>query len=273
VRFLTQATLIAFFSPHINTLSIHTQLDRKRRSGFPIPCLATSVTLLALSLPFALVPYYLLPEDGPFSPAGVFARLPAGDGGVNFARVLMCALSLGTCNMWMLRGRDTVLAAMDGGGQRAGRWVGVAIWCLVVLFACVGGALANTLRLLGILATLAVSWFLPCEPNLQRHLSCLSADRSALFFIITFHVRSPLAIVFPSKHPPTEADVTRGHSRTNSTNDPSMDVLLVRKERQLQKRRTGRRLWQDLIVYVGILPVGGLGMLLTLGALVGLWHL
>lgn len=50
-----------------------------------------------------------------------------------------------------------------------------------------------------------------------------------------------------------------------------MDVLLARKERQLQKRRLERRLWQDLIVYIGILPVGSMGLLWTFGALVGLW--
>lgn len=53
--------------------------------------------------------------------------------------------------------------------------------------------------------------------------------------------------------------------------DPSLDAVLARKERQLQKRRLGRRLWQDLIVYVGILPVGCLTIFWTLGRFVGLW--
>lgn len=104
----------------------------------------------------------------------------------------------------------------------------------------------------------------------------------ALFFIITFHVRSPLAIVFPSKNaPPPDIVETleqprsssrrTSHSRADSLADPSVDVLLARKERQLQKRRLERRLWQDLIVYIGILPVGSMGLLWTFGALVGLW--
>jgi hypothetical protein len=61
------------------------------------------------------------------------------------------------------------------------------------------------------------------------------------------------------------------HTRNNSLNDPSVDQLLVRKERQLQKRRLGRRLWQDLIVYIGILPVGCVTIAWSLGNLVGIW--
>ena len=89
----------------------------------------------------------------------------------------------------------------------------------------------------------------------------------ALFFIVTFHVRSPLAIVVPAD----DAARSVGHSRVNSLTDPSTDALLARKERQLQKRRLGRRLWQDLIVYVGILPVGFVTLGWSLGALVGIW--
>jgi len=104
----------------------------------------------------------------------------------------------------------------------------------------------------------------------------------ALFFIVTFHVRSPLAIVFPStaskddvdgeQAPPAPARTLRvSQNPADSLTDPSTDVLLARKERQLQKRRLGRRLWQDLIVYVGILPVGCVTLAWTLGALVGIW--
>jgi hypothetical protein len=53
--------------------------------------------------------------------------------------------------------------------------------------------------------------------------------------------------------------------------DPTQDILLARKERQLQKRRLGRRLWQDLIVYIGILPVGCITIAWSLGKLLGLW--
>lgn len=47
--------------------------------------------------------------------------------------------------------------------------------------------------------------------------------------------------------------------------DEATTVLLARKERQLQRRTRGRRLWQDVLVLVGVLPFGV--ALLVLGAL------
>jgi hypothetical protein len=100
---------------------------------------------------------------------------------------------------------------------------------------------------------------------------------SAVFFIITFHVRSPLSIVFPTRNPPSVVEgsvnghASRSHNRSDSLADPSADILLARKERQLQKRRLGRRLWQDLIVYIGILPVGCVCVAWSLGSLLGIW--
>jgi hypothetical protein len=168
------ATLTIFFSPHLNTLPIHSSLTRNNRSSFPIPCLFTSAILLILSLPLALVPYYLLPEpvDEAVTPAalstpsGVFARLPADDGWLTLARSLMCAIALGSCNMWILRGRDSILVAMGverGERQKAGKWVGLGMWSVVVLFACIGGWAAEKIELLGVIFTLAIGWFLPCK--------------------------------------------------------------------------------------------------------------
>ncbi|OCF33187.1 hypothetical protein I316_05232 [Kwoniella heveanensis BCC8398] len=274
-------TLTIFLSPHINTLPIHASLIRSKRASFPMPCLIAAGAILALCLPLALVPYYLLPPldadalpaPSPTTPSGVFARLPADDGWVNIARILMCAIALGSSNMWILRGRDTILKAMGvdhGEREKAGKWVGLGMWTVMVAFACLGGWVAEKVELLGVLAILAVAWFLP-----------------SLFFIITFHVRSPLSIIFPSssRQPTVTAELapatpssqlsrrgmSMGHSRTDSLNDPTTDVLLARKERQLQKRRLGRRLWQDLIVYVGILPVGSVSIAWTFGRLLGVW--
>ncbi|WRT63511.1 uncharacterized protein IL334_000416 [Kwoniella shivajii] len=269
-------TLTIFFSPHINTLPIHSSLARAKSTSFPIPCLLASSMILILCLPLALVPYYLLPMienisipiSSPTSPSGVFAKLPADDGWVNISRILMCIVILGSTNMWILRGRDTILSSLgvdQGERQKAGKWVGLVIWVVVVSLACIGGWLAEKIELLGVLAVLAIGWFLP-----------------SLFFIITFHVRSPLSIIFPSRasvpssNTNTNANSStpsrrNGHNRTDSLNDPNTDVLLARKERQLQKRRLGRRLWQDLIVYVGILPVGSLSIVWTLGRLLGFW--
>ena len=194
-----KATLAIFLSPHLNTLSTHSTLARNKRSSFPIPALATTLSILVLSLPLALVPYYLLPplslspEDGspsldimgaitPNSPSGVFALLPPTDTGINVARVLQCAISLGSCNFWILRGRDTILRGMGvdrGERLKIGRYTGLALWALIVMLACIGGWVAEKVELLGVMATLAVAWLLPCE--LGNHLdyillACIRPD-------------------------------------------------------------------------------------------------
>ncbi|CAO1614329.1 unnamed protein product [Jaminaea pallidilutea] len=48
-------------------------------------------------------------------------------------------------------------------------------------------------------------------------------------------------------------------------NDDATRILLARKERQLQKRTKGRRLWQDILVLAAVLPFGML--LLIMGAI------
>lgn len=191
------ATLAIFLSPHLNTLSTHSTLARNKRSSFPIPALATSLSILILSLPLALVPYYLLPPLSldsdptassssfthiiPISPSGVFARLPPTDTGINVARVLQCAISLGSCNLWILRGRDTILRSMGvdrGERLKIGRYTGLGLWALIVLLACIGGWVAEKVELMGVMATLAVAWLLPCEWKFSPALVPLPDKRS-----------------------------------------------------------------------------------------------
>ncbi|MCO5585321.1 hypothetical protein L7F22_039254 [Adiantum nelumboides] len=57
---------------------------------------------------------------------------------------------------------------------------------------------------------------------------------------------------------------TSVHHRTQET-DEATRILLARKERELQKRTRGRRIYQDIIVLAGILPLGV--SLIVLGAL------
>ena len=78
----------------------------------------------------------------------------------------MCAIVLGTSNMWTLQARDTVLRAVGmerGERQKAGKWLGLGLWIVVVFIACIGGRVAEKVELLGLIATLAVGWFLPCK--------------------------------------------------------------------------------------------------------------
>jgi hypothetical protein len=98
--------------------------------------------------------------------SGILARFPDGDLSINVARVFMAAMVLGSCNMWILRGRDTILRSMgvDRGEMiKAGRWVGLAFWAVVVGFACLGGWISEKLEILGVIATIAISWLLPCK--------------------------------------------------------------------------------------------------------------
>jgi hypothetical protein len=133
----------------------------------------SSAIILSLSLPFALVPYYLLPARIEAAPTatptistGVYGQLPADDGWVNIARILQCMLGLCTCNMWILRGRDSILGGLGverGERLKMGRWIGLGFWIIVVSLACLGGRVAEKIEVLGVIATLAVGWLLPCE--------------------------------------------------------------------------------------------------------------
>ena len=177
------ATLTTFLSPHLNTLPIYSTLSRNARARFALPCLVSSGLLLAMALPFALVPYYLLPElpaATPTTRAGVFARLP-DDGWVDLARVLQCVVGLGSANAWVIRGRDCI-----AGGAEGMRWVGLGLWVVVVGLACLGGVIADKVETLGVIATLALGWFLPGE----WALGC--ADGSDLLY---HHVPCEVAVV------------------------------------------------------------------------------
>uniref|UniRef100_V5GM15 Amino acid transporter transmembrane domain-containing protein n=2 Tax=Kalmanozyma brasiliensis (strain GHG001) TaxID=1365824 RepID=V5GM15_KALBG len=52
--------------------------------------------------------------------------------------------------------------------------------------------------------------------------------------------------------------------QTSADRDEATTILLARKERQLQKKTRGRRIWQDIVVFAGVLPFGF--ALLVLGA-------
>jgi hypothetical protein len=129
------------------------------------------------------------------------------------------------------------------------------------------------------------------SPTTAPLISCAN-PLTAILFIKTFHLANPLSIVFPSEKNPyhvvpdsslamldvngPEDTPLQDRNTTNSMGgsdimqDPSTDLLLARKERQLQKRRSGRRMWQDLIVFLGILPMGMFTVLWCVGLTVGL---
>ncbi|KAM0790314.1 hypothetical protein ACM66B_005615 [Microbotryomycetes sp. NB124-2] len=72
---------------------------------------------------------------------------------------------------------------------------------------------------------------------------CILSTMSAfllpsVFFIILFHLRRPRSIFVSDPADPAFA----------------ADALLMRKERQVQRKLSGRRIWQDLLVFGGLLP-------------------
>lgn len=173
------ATLTLFLSPHICTLSTHSALARAKRTSFPFPALAASLVVLCLSLPAALVPYYLMSTptgmvEGVIAAprkSGVLARFPDQDLSINVARLFMAAMVLGSCDMWILRGRDTILRSIgvDRGEMiKAGRWVGLGYWAIIVALVCFGGWVSEKLEVLGVIATIAISWLLPCKSLLDH---------------------------------------------------------------------------------------------------------
>jgi len=134
--------------------------------------------VLALSLPAALVPYYLMSpptgiEEGVIAApqkSGILARYPDKDLSINVARVFMAAMILGSSNMWILRGRDTILRSIGvdrGEMVKAGKWVGLGFWTIIVAIVCLGGWISEKLEILGVIATIAISWLLPCKCHLH----------------------------------------------------------------------------------------------------------
>jgi len=78
----------------------------------------------------------------------------------------MAAMVLGSCNMWILRGRDTILRSIGvdrGEAIKAGKWVGVGFWVIIVSLVCLGGWVSEKLEILGVIATISISWLLPCK--------------------------------------------------------------------------------------------------------------
>ncbi|KAK4704077.1 hypothetical protein P7C70_g2139, partial [Phenoliferia sp. Uapishka_3] len=62
----------------------------------------------------------------------------------------------------------------------------------------------------------------------------------SIFFIALFHLRRPRSIFISDPSSPMFAS----------------DTLLMRKEREVQRRLSGRRIWMDVLVFGGLLPFG-----------------
>lgn len=235
--------------------------------------------------------------------AGIFEALQVGntdsdvdsgkgfrtDSWLNFARVCMIVLILHSIVLWVAQAKDISLRALGirrEGRAKAQRWLSVCFWVLVTGIACIGGRFADKLAWVGSACVISVGWLIPGKSYVPYFVTPkLRRFSAAIVFIKTFHVANPLSIVFPAGNNPYQAvsDIAAGslfgeegpvqtgaQGDQDTMRDPSIDVLLARKERQLQKRRTGRRMWQDLIVFLGILPMGIFTVFWCIGVAIGL---
>ena len=107
--------------------------------------------------------------------------------------------------MWLLRCRDSILEGLElerGRRFRIARWIGLALWAVVLLLSSLGGWIVEKLQTLGVIATLAVGWLLPCKMGLRTRLngSC----------VLHYHIPRPITPIysFPEQESPTASVTT-----------------------------------------------------------------
>ncbi|CAD6569948.1 MAG: hypothetical protein CYPHOPRED_003667 [Cyphobasidiales sp. Tagirdzhanova-0007] len=110
--------------------------------------------------------------------------------------------------------------------QWEARVANLTAWGIVIPLACVLHDLGGIAEILGCIGCTWFGFLLP-----------------AICFIILFHIRSPRSIFI--------SDASSPQIQT--------DTLLLQKERQLQRRLMGNRLWMDLACFGLLLPVGIVG--------------
>ncbi|GJN94308.1 hypothetical protein Rhopal_007382-T1 [Rhodotorula paludigena] len=256
-----------------SALSTKREREREgRRNQYPLALLIGHGTAFVLHLGWALVGALSLspPSSGaPFEPPTPNLlsdpRLPRADGWLILVRILVLAALLvqlePDSRVAVGRARRAIravkpLPAGSGEGServRAVRKVGArcAVWALVGVAAW---AVVGVPRLAqggerqkkevgghgeGMMRT--VEWALGV--GIGGVGGCLVP---AIAYLVLFHLRRPRAILLPSF--PTS------RSSISSSNGP--DALLARKERQMQRRLSGRRIWTDAGVFGLLAPVG-----------------
>lgn len=174
--------------------------------------------------------------------------LPAGSG-EGSERVRAVRKVVARCAVWALVGvaawAVVGVPRLAQGGERQKKEVGghgegmmrTAEWALGVGIGGVGGCL--------------VPGAPHASPARERNVAeltfaCTRSAYTAIAYLVLFHLRRPRAILLPS--------LPTSRSSTSSSNGP--DALLARKERQMQRRLSGRRIWTDAGVFGLLAPVG-----------------
>ncbi|TIC23758.1 hypothetical protein E3Q12_01831 [Wallemia mellicola] len=214
----------SFASQHL-TFPHHRTMRKSSQQTFNITVLLAYTIIFILALPFAVVPYVAF---GEMTPLNLFDALPSpnNDGGVDAARVVAAFGLLGTIPFAVFTLREAILRLLhieteqDEPNRRTQLVATGSIWLISIFCASIGSyATYETYVNFARLLCIALGYLLP-----------------SVFFVILYHVKRPAPIVV-------------------SSNDGlvSTDALLARKERQLQKRRSLLRLWQDLFIF-SLLP-------------------
>lgn len=187
---------------------------------------------------------------------------------------------------------------LEGVGRRGREFYAVTacLWVVCVGLGAIPGRAGEFVPLLGVFGAFALGFLFPgafCLPRDNSVLSKTFGERRmlirldiffffpALLFIVLFHLRSPLSIIFPpasnsSQPPPTPlpgADPSTPAFPPNpfAAHQLASDALLAKKERQLQKRRTSKRIWQDLVFFLAGVPLSVLVTGWTGGRMLGFW--
>lgn len=127
--------------------------------------------------------------------------------------------------------------------SRAAVWIAVAaIASRASMQGVTGEGMASVAEIAGTVGSCLFGYVTPGAQYLAdvRTLKLTRGEVAAVYFIVLFHLRRPRSIFVTDPSAPSVQS----------------DTLLMRKERQVQRRLSGRRLWQDVCVFGGLLPFG-----------------
>lgn len=136
---------------------------------------------------------------------------------------------------------------------------------LALLFGHSNTKLASMVEVIGCIGSATQAFIVPGEPRrsclslkIEDRLLTVLFSTAALAFIVLFHIRRARSItgLFASQTASRTAS-DPFDDRDNSNGSPgSVDDMLFKKEQQLQRRLSGRRIWQDIGVFGLLVPVG-----------------
>ncbi|KAI5981140.1 hypothetical protein EDD15DRAFT_2416715, partial [Pisolithus albus] len=134
----------------------------------------------------------------------------------------------------------------------------------------------NPAKFIFVLSAVLLSLASPSVANtvwdLTLALACLGTFLLPALTHITIHYfRRPLTIVLPQAPQSVHASPRCSVSGRRSVSRPSLDPLLQRKERYLQRRRLGKRLLWDAGIWLVLIPTCTCVVIWAGGRLTGMW--